>query len=222
MRALSLRTGSVFGRGVLATITTSRCWASTEPPKENQTAETEKGDAKQAKETAPLTQEVFAKLEKELEKAREDISELKRETLYRAADAENARRIGREDVEKAKAYGISSFGKDMLEVVDILEKGLEAMANVPVEELESKSLSSIHTGVKLSEKVLLNNLAKYGIERMDVKVGSVFDPNHHDALLKTPPTAEAPSGHISKVLKTGYKIRERILRAPQVGVSSED
>ncbi|ORC91001.1 co-chaperone GrpE [Trypanosoma theileri] len=217
MRALSLRSVSFFGRGALATISTSRMWCSTEAAKK------EENTAKPEGEQTPITQEAFAKLEKELEKAREDIGELKKEVLYRAAEAENARRIGRDDVEKARAYGITSFGKDMLDVVDTLEKGIDVISKLGAEEIEkNKALHSIYTGVKMSVKVLLNNFAKHGIEKLDVQVGAKFDPNIHDALLKTPPTKEIPSGHISTVLKTGYKIKDRILRAPQVGVAEDD
>ncbi|EKF37939.1 co-chaperone GrpE, putative [Trypanosoma cruzi marinkellei] len=218
MRAFRSRGASFFGQWALVSYRTPRAWCSNQEVKEKEDA-----DTKKATEESQLREETFAKLEKELESARENISELKKEVLYRAADAENARRIGRDDVEKARSYGISSFGKDMLEVVDTLEKGLEVMSKVSAEEIEgNKNLSSIHTGVKLSLKLLLNNLAKHGIEKLDVKVGSKFDPNVHEALIKTPATSEFPSGHISIVLKVGYRIKERILRAPQVGVAGED
>lgn len=41
-------------------------------------------------------------------------------------EAENARKIAREDVEKAKRYGIASFGRDIIDVLDTLEKGMSA------------------------------------------------------------------------------------------------
>nr|AGN32911.1 co-chaperone GrpE [Trypanosoma rangeli] len=218
MRSLRLLSVPFFAQGALMPLRTSRAWCA------NQTAkEKDENSAKKAKEEPLITQEAFAKMEKELESARESIAELKKDLLYRAADAENARRIGREDVHKAKSYGISSFGKDILEVVDTLEKGLEAMSKIPIEELESnKNMSSIHTGVKLSTKLLLSNLAKHGIEKLIVQKGDKFDPNVHDALMKTSPTPEIPSGHISIVLKGGYKIQDRVLRAPQVGVAGDD
>ncbi|RNF15500.1 co-chaperone GrpE [Trypanosoma conorhini] len=218
MRALRLRGVSFFSQGVLVPLTTPRAWCADQTTKDKV-----ENDTKKTKEEPLLTQEAFAKLEKELENARVTIAELKKDVLYRAAEAENARRIGREDVQKAKSYGITSFGKDMLEVVDTLEKGLEAMSKVSAEEFENnKNMSSIHTGVKLSTKLLLNNLSKHGIEKMSVNVGDTFDPNLHDALMKTSPTPEIPSGHISIVLKGGYKIQERVLRAPQVGVAGDD
>ncbi|KAL7708522.1 co-chaperone GrpE [Lotmaria passim] len=214
MRALSFRTG-VLARSTAAMLCSQRwCAAGTnaEKPAEDKEA------AKNAEEVVPI--ETLKKIEKQLEEATAKIEELKKEILYRAADAENARRIGREDVEKAKLYGITSFGKDMLEVADTLEKAIESLAAFSQEELrDNKIIESIHTGVKLSSKVLLKNLSKHGIEKMGVSVGTKFDPNMHDALVSTPPTEQAPSETISSVLKDGYTLKDRVLRAAQVGVS---
>lgn len=215
MRALSIRSG-VFARSAAVMLSSQR-WCATDAKAEKPAAEKE-ASKKTTEEVVPLEQ--LKKVEKQLEEAKAKVEELKKDILYRAADAENARRIGREDVEKAKLYGITSFGKDMLEVADTLEKAIESFATFTEEELQSnKMLSSIHTGVKLSSKVLLKNMSKHGIEKMGVTVGTKFDPNMHDALVSTPPTEHAPSDHVSNVLKDGYTLKSRVLRAAQVGVS---
>ncbi|KPI88711.1 putative co-chaperone GrpE [Leptomonas seymouri] len=218
MRALSLRSG-FFARSA-AVVLCSQRWSSTAAGPEKP-AEEKEATCRSAEDGLSL--EILKKVEKQLEEAKARVVELEKDILYRAADAENARRIGREDVEKAKLYGISSFGKDMLEVADTLEKAIEAFAVFTGEELQNnKMLSSIHTGVKLSAKVLHKNMSKHGIEKMGVTVGTKFDPNLHDALVSTPPSEHAPSDHVSNVLKDGYTLKNRVLRAAQVGVSQSE
>ncbi|KAG5497840.1 hypothetical protein GH5_02631 [Leishmania sp. Ghana 2012 LV757] len=215
MRALALRTR--LAARAPAVVFASQRWCSTEAKSEKPAEEKEvpKAETEEVVSAAAVKQ-----LEKELDASKATIEELKKEILYRAADAENARRIGREDVEKAKLYGISSFGKDMLEVADTLEKGVEAFSAFSEADLnENKMLGSIFTGVKLSHKVLLKNLAKHGIEKMGVTVGTKFDPNLHDALVSTSVTEKSPVDTISNVLKDGYTLRSRVLRAAQVSVS---
>lgn len=161
-------------------------------------------------------------LEKQLKEAQEKIAELKQDVLYQAAETENVRRIGREDVEKARNFGIQSFGKDMLDVADTLERGVEAFEKLPHAELtENKGIAAIYTGVKMSCNVLLKNLSKHGVEKMQVAVGDKFNPNQHEALFKSPATAQVKPDHVSNILKSGYMLKERVLRAAQVGVAEE-
>lgn len=53
----------------------------------------------------------------------------------------------------------------------------------------------------MSLKVLHSNLSKHGVQKMNVVGGTKFDPNLHDALMRTPPSDIAPPEHISKVFK---------------------
>lgn len=216
MRAFS-RGGVLVSRAALSSVNISRMWSETNA---GAAQESPKADEPKAAEAPKID---TSKLEKELAKAKEEIAELKKDVLYRAADAENARRIGREDVDKAKLYGITSFGKDILEVADTLEKGVEAFEKIPESELkENKNLYSILTGVKLSIKVLHKNLAKHGIEKVQVSKGDKFDPNVHDALVRVPATDLCPNDTVAEILKGGYKIKDRVLRAAQVAVASSE
>lgn len=232
MRALLLRRTTLAPRlGALcfpSPLTVSRMWAESDATAgdaaaKGQDQQQEKKEDPAAKPQEDPSMAQISKLEKELAKAKEEIAELKKDVLYRAAEAENARRIGRDDVEKAKLYGITSFGKDILEVADTLEKGIQAFEKMPEEQLNSnKSLSSICTGVKLSSKVLLKNLAKHGIEKVSTAKGDKFDPNIHDALVRVPVSTQCPNDTVAEILKEGYKIKGRVLRAAQVAVASNE
>lgn len=215
MRAFSHCSTQVLSRFCVSSISASRRWNETAAGAGDKPAEKEKNPE------IPNTD--ISNLEEKLAKATEEIVQLKKDILYRAAEADNARRIGREDVDKAKLYGITSFGKDMLEVADTLEKGVEAFSKIPEDELKNnKNLNSILIGVKLSIKVLQKNLGKHGIEKMVLSKGDRFDPNLHEALARLPASPDTPNDTIAEILKQGYKIKERILRAAQVAVASDN
>ncbi|MEH0108616.1 nucleotide exchange factor GrpE [Tersicoccus sp. MR15.9] len=61
-------------------------------------------------------------------------------------------------------------------------------------------------------------LTQQGLERYG-EVGTVFDPAIHEALLQQP-SDEVDPGHVSHVLRSGYRVGDRVLRAAQVGVAS--
>lgn len=165
-------------------------------------------------------EETIRELRKDLKERDDKIAELKKDFLYQAAETENARRIGREDVEKARNFGVQSFSKDILEVADSMEKAIEAFQRLPKDDLENnKAIASIYTGVKMCSSVLLRTLAKHGIEKIEVKVGEKFDPNRHEALFNAPATEATPSGTVAAHVKCGYLIKDRVLRASQVGVA---
>ena len=47
-------------------------------------------------------------------------------------------------------------------------------------------------------------------------MGEQFDPNLHDALFRIP-TNDQPANTIGQVLKCGYKLKDRVIRAAEVG-----
>ena len=154
----------------------------------------------------------------ELEEKEAEVKELKKNIQYIRAEAENARRIGREDAQKAREFSITSFGKDMLEVCDTMERCVKefekTIANKP-----DPAVEKIFQGVKMTDSVLRHNLKRHEIHLVEVKPGDKFDPNVHEALFNAPETEEIKEGHITTVVKTGYMIKQRVLRAAQVGVA---
>lgn len=181
-------------------------------------AKAEAGAKTEAAEPNPLDEKV-AELEAKLKDAQKEAKEMKERALYQAADADNARRIAKEDVAKAKDYAVSSFAKDMLEVSDTLAKAVEAFGKLEPD-VEAKA-GSILTGVKMSVNVLKHNMQRHGVEEIACKPGDAFDPNKHEALFKSPTSAELPKDTVAHVVKTGYMLKDRVLRATQVGVAED-
>jgi len=68
----------------------------------------------------------------------------------------------------------------------------------------------------MTHRLLLSNLAKYGVKPFD-PTGEKFDPNRQEALYQAPVPGKEP-GTVLECQKVGYMIKDRLLRAAQVGV----
>jgi len=80
------------------------------------------------------------------------------------------------------------------------------------------ALNTLIEGVELTERELVKTLERHGVRKIYPQ-GEKFDPNMHQAMFEAPDET-APKGMVSKVVQTGYKIGERVLRPALVGVSA--
>ena len=140
---------------------------------------------------------------------------LKDQLLRALADAENARRRARKDVDEARTYAISRFAQDLLGVADNLGRALES---IPDERRESdEAVKAIADGIEMTAREFESVLGRHGISRID-PLGEKFDYNLHQALFETADT-DQPDGTVVQVAQTGYRIGDRLLRAAMVGVA---
>eukprot|EP00428_Durinskia_dybowskii_P074325 CAMPEP_0170398960 /NCGR_PEP_ID=MMETSP0117_2-20130122/23703_1 /TAXON_ID=400756 /ORGANISM="Durinskia baltica, Strain CSIRO CS-38" /LENGTH=216 /DNA_ID=CAMNT_0010655597 /DNA_START=45 /DNA_END=695 /DNA_ORIENTATION=+ len=184
---------------------TQKHFFSTEPPKAEETA-TEEGTV--AEEAPPVDPTIALNAE---------IKELKNQVLRSLAEEENVRRIAKRDVDNAHAYANTSFAKSMLEVADDLER---AIATVPAEKRNSDdaTLKALVEGIEMTDKNLKKIFLKFGVVKYG-KVDDPFDPNFHDALYQIPDASKPNT--IGMVVKSGYKLKDRVIRAAQVGARVE-
>lgn len=153
--------------------------------------------------------------EAEDEEAEGGEAALKDQLLRALADAENARRRARKDVEDARAYAISRFAQDLLGVADNLGRALES---IPADKRDGdEAVKAIAEGVEMTVREFEAALARHGITRIE-PLGEKFDYNLHQALFETAET-DQPDGIVVQVLQTGYKIGDRLLREAMVGVA---
>ncbi|MFC5506257.1 MULTISPECIES: nucleotide exchange factor GrpE [Hyphomicrobiales] len=157
-----------------------------------------------------IIQANFARIEAE----RDD---LKDKLLRTLADMENLRRRTEREIADAKAYAVTSFARDMLGAADNLRRALESLPET-ARTTEEPALKGLIEGVDLTERDLLKTLERHGVRKID-PLGEKFDPNLHQAMFEAP-DAEIAKGLVSKVVQSGYKIGERVLRPALVGVSA--
>ena len=154
-----------------------------------------------------------AELSSEL--AREN-AELKDRLLRALAEMENVRRRTEREVADSRAYGISSFARDLLGVADNMRRALEAIGTSARETVDP-GMRALIDGVELTERELLNVLEKHGVKKLDPQ-GKKFDPHQHQAMVEVPDPS-VPAGTVVQVVQPGYTIGERVLRPALVAVA---
>jgi molecular chaperone GrpE len=150
----------------------------------------------------------------------EEINDLKNQLLRTLADNENNRRRYEKEKEDLSAYIISNFAKEMLSVLDNLQRAIEVSSKIDTEDdkIDKNTLDFIE-GVKLTEKQLSSINEKFKITKVD-SLNNKFDPNMHQAMFEIENDDEE-EGTILQVIQDGFKIEDRLLRPALVGVSKK-
>jgi len=145
-----------------------------------------------------------------------EAAESRDKMLRTLAEMENLRKRTTREVADARAYGISGFARDVLDIADNLQRALDA---VPAEAKASADpgLKALIEGVELTERSLLNTLEKNGVRKFDPS-GEKFDPNFQQAMYEVPDPS-VPPGTVVQMVQAGYMIGDRVLRPALVAVS---
>ena len=140
-----------------------------------------------------------------------DVAAAKDAALRAQADAQNVKRRAEQDVEKARKFALESFSKELLPVVDNLERALESASG------DEDVVKPIAEGVELTLKSFLDALTKFNVAVVD-PVGEPFDPNLHQAMsmIENP---DAEPNTVLTVLQKGYTLNGRLVRPAMVMVS---
>jgi molecular chaperone GrpE len=145
-----------------------------------------------------------------------EAAESRDKMLRTLAEMENLRKRTAKEVADARAYGITGFARDILDIADNLQRALDALP-AELKASADPALKAFSEGVELTERSLLNTLEKNGVKKFDPS-GEKFNPNFQQAMYEVP-DASVPSGTVVQVVQAGYTIGERVLRPALVGVS---
>jgi len=151
-----------------------------------------------------------AQLELSQAKSRETLEKLKdqHDRLLRAvADLENYKKRAAREREEIQKFGTEKLVKDLLPVIDNLDRAL----------LAAKEGDPLADGVKLVRASLEQTLARHGVKGFSA-MGEVFDPASHEALMQVP-TADQPPGTVVLEHARGWRLHDRLVRPAMVGVA---
>ena len=148
--------------------------------------------------------------------AAREASELKDKLLRTLAEMENLRKRTEREVADARAYGIASFARDVLQVADNMHRALESVGP-ELRQSDDPNVKALLEGVELTERELLKVLERNGVKKFS-PAGEKFDPNFHQAMYEVPDSS-IPPGSIAQVIQAGYVLGERVLRPALVAVA---
>jgi molecular chaperone GrpE len=166
-----------------------------EAPPHSEQAET---DAEAAEESL---EERLAAAEGEAERHLDDLRRL-------AAEFDNYRKRVARDQEALVGRATERLVKELLPVLDDLERALEAA--------ERHEEAKLEEGVTLVHRALADALRKEGLA--EIETDGPFDPHVHEALLSQP--SESEEGSVIEVLQKGYRLGDRVLRPARVVVAA--
>ena len=150
----------------------------------------------------------------DLEALQAKVQEFQEQVLRSQAEMQNVRRRAENDVEKAHKFAVEKFVKELLPVVDSLEKAVESTEG---HESSGDLVASVRQGVELTLEMFLSGLKKFNVERLN-PVGEPFDPQYHEAMSMVPaPNAEPNS--VVAVMQKGYLLNGRVVRPAMVMVA---
>ncbi|MBA3561705.1 MAG: nucleotide exchange factor GrpE [Actinobacteria bacterium] len=125
-----------------------------------------------------------------------------------AAEFENYRKRAARDQERLVAHANERLVRELLPVLDDLERALQAA--------ERHEEATLVDGVKLVEQSLRKALVKEGLT--EIETAGPFDPHVHEAMLAQPGDG-AESGSVLEVVQRGYRIGDKIVRPARVIVA---
>jgi molecular chaperone GrpE len=141
-------------------------------------------------------------------KLQQDLTEANEKFLRGQAELENYRKRVRREMEEERRYALLPFAKDLLTVVDNLERAIAS----------GQEGQGLLEGVKMVSAQLQNVLNQHQCVRIET-VGQPFDPNVHQAIAQEA-SSEHPAGTVTREAQSGYKLFDRVIRPAQVFVST--
>ncbi len=173
----------------------------------------------QADETMNVEQQVAddkaadeVTLEQRIAQLEEQIEHEKKEYLFLLADFENFRRRTLKEKSDLAKNGAESAMRDLLPVVDDLERALDAIN-------KGGDLDSLKEGVDLIYNKFIKYLESQHVTAID-STGKDFDTDVHEAVTMFPAPDPSMKGKVIDMTIKGYKINDKVLRHAKVVVGS--
>lgn len=146
----------------------------------------------------------------ELERLVDEKARLKDKLLRTAADFDNFRKRARRDIKDAERRGKEDVLREVLPVIDNLERAVASATQVT-------EVEAVVDGVRMVLKSFEEMGSRIDLTRIPT-FGERFDPNVHDAIQQQETNEHAPGSIVAEVVP-GYMLGEKLLRPAMVVVA---
>lgn len=141
-----------------------------------------------------------------------EVARMREAMLRMQAETENTRKRLTRELERSRLLALERILKDLLQVRDSLERGLEV-------DPQAATVESLIEGQQLILKMLNKVMEDHHLEEID-PAGRAFDPELHEAVTVLP-SPEHDENTVIEVLQKGYRLHDRLIRPAMVVVSSK-
>lgn len=145
----------------------------------------------------------------DLEQLQADVDRFRDLAMRAQADFENYRKRAIREKEDAIKYANLALFERLIPLLDNFELGLQAA--------RAEGSQGVLVGFEMVSKQFQEFLAANGVEAIEAE-GQPFDPNLHEAM-GSEPSETVPEGGVTRQMRKGYKLRDRLIRPATVFVS---
>jgi len=174
-------------------------------PKDEPVTDESRDEAEAAVETTSPS------LEEQLAEAVARHGELEDRIKRIQAEFKNESARLKRNAEGDRKFAIERVVVDLLPVADALHSAMASLG-------DDEAANAMRDGLSMVGKQLHDALGRHGAAQIEAEVGQAFDPAQHEALF-TQQTDEVPPQTVWKVLRPGYTLNDRVVRAAEVAVA---
>ena len=180
--------------------------------KEEPVEETDKAAEAAAEEAAEENAEKEQEAEEKdpLEKAQDEIAELKTQLLYKVAEFENYRKRTLKERAELILNGGEKFITAILPIIDDMERAIENGE-------KTDDPAVLREGMSLIHQKFIKTLEAQGVSMIETD-NADFNTDVHEAVAMVPGMGDDKKGKVVDCLQKGYKLNDRVIRHAKVAV----
>ncbi|HAQ56778.1 MAG TPA: nucleotide exchange factor GrpE [Acholeplasmatales bacterium] len=140
-----------------------------------------------------------------------ELLELKDKYLRMLAETDNFKKRNAEELKREKQYASQPVADKLIDAIETFEQALSVKTDDP-------QFKNFLYGFRMIKDMIYNVLIDEGVKMIQINVGDPFDPNVAQAI-DTSHDPTLPENVVLKVIKNGYKFKDRLLRPAMVQIN---